>query len=139
MPWVVADYEAEALDLMRPATFRDLSKPVGALNPKRLQTFLVPSPSSTVNSSYFSSAHQLYRAQSNVTAANQTSGYAMVYLASTNELVHTMQARAQMLQAVCLRDSCEGNATTPLHARLRCREGLQRSIPGGGCIARRRG
>lgn len=48
MPWVVADYEAEALDLMRPATFRDLSKPVGALNPKRLQTFLVPSPSSTV-------------------------------------------------------------------------------------------
>ena len=40
-PWVLADYASESLDLNSPATFRDLSKPVGALNPKRLEFFLV--------------------------------------------------------------------------------------------------
>eukprot|EP00727_Mastigamoeba_balamuthi_P014685 m51a1_g9842 putative neurobeachin-like protein 2 (2168) ;mRNA; r:1946877-1954862 len=30
-PWVVADYASERLDLAAPATFRDLSKPMGAL------------------------------------------------------------------------------------------------------------
>ena len=35
-PWVVADYTSARLDLASPATFRDLSKPVGALNPARL-------------------------------------------------------------------------------------------------------
>ena len=40
-PWVLADYQSEVLDLNSPATFRDLSKPVGALHPKRLQFFLV--------------------------------------------------------------------------------------------------
>ncbi|KAL6073187.1 NSMAF [Balamuthia mandrillaris] len=40
MPWIVADYESEELDLNSPSTFRDLSKPVGALNPTRLQNFL---------------------------------------------------------------------------------------------------
>ncbi|KAK9837038.1 hypothetical protein WJX84_000368 [Apatococcus fuscideae] len=39
-PWVIADYTSEALDLSSPATFRDLSKPVGALDEKRLQFFL---------------------------------------------------------------------------------------------------
>lgn len=29
-PWVLADYTSEALDLNDPASFRDLSKPVGA-------------------------------------------------------------------------------------------------------------
>ncbi|GJP81202.1 hypothetical protein CLOP_g11369 [Closterium sp. NIES-67] len=38
-PWVIADYESEHLDLTREETFRDLSKPVGALNPKRLEMF----------------------------------------------------------------------------------------------------
>ncbi len=38
-PWVVADYTSSSLDLSDPKTFRDLTKPVGALNPKRLQTF----------------------------------------------------------------------------------------------------
>jgi hypothetical protein len=38
-PWVLADYTSESLDLNDPATFRDLSKPVGALNEKRLQFF----------------------------------------------------------------------------------------------------
>lgn len=53
-PWVVADYESETLDLTNPKvtpqrdssshvfvqTFRDLSKPIGALNEARLKTFL---------------------------------------------------------------------------------------------------
>jgi hypothetical protein len=39
-PWVLADYESDTLDLNSPASFRDLSKPVGALNEKRLNFFL---------------------------------------------------------------------------------------------------
>jgi Beige/BEACH domain/PH domain associated with Beige/BEACH len=35
-PWIIADYTSEVLDLHDPASFRDLSKPVGALNPVRL-------------------------------------------------------------------------------------------------------
>eukprot|EP00897_Mesotaenium_endlicherianum_P007795 jgi/Mesen1/7043/ME000369S06370 len=38
-PWVLADYASPALDLADPAAFRDLSKPVGALDAKRLKTF----------------------------------------------------------------------------------------------------
>jgi hypothetical protein len=38
MPWVVKDYESDFLDLDDPETFRDLSKPIGALEPKRLQS-----------------------------------------------------------------------------------------------------
>ncbi|KAK7234103.1 aggrephagy protein [Aureococcus anophagefferens] len=38
-PWVVADYESERLDLDDPKTFRDLTKPVGALCPRRLANF----------------------------------------------------------------------------------------------------
>ena len=38
-PWVVADYASPTLDLSSPATYRDLSKPVGALTPARLETF----------------------------------------------------------------------------------------------------
>jgi hypothetical protein len=40
-PWVIADYESKELDLKNPATFRDLTKPMGALNPKRLTSFKV--------------------------------------------------------------------------------------------------
>lgn len=39
MPWVVADYTSPTLDLSDPATYRDLSKPIGALNPSRLAEF----------------------------------------------------------------------------------------------------
>ena len=39
-PWVLADYAGAVLDLGDPRTFRDLSKPVGALNPSRLEAFL---------------------------------------------------------------------------------------------------
>ncbi|XP_075213392.1 protein FAN-like [Lycorma delicatula] len=34
-PWVIADYSSQNLDLDNPETYRDLSKPVGALNPER--------------------------------------------------------------------------------------------------------
>lgn len=39
-PWVLADYTSETIDLRNPAVYRDLSKPVGALNPERLEEFL---------------------------------------------------------------------------------------------------
>lgn len=39
MPWVIADYQSKTLDLNDPRTFRDLSKPIGALNSKRLAAF----------------------------------------------------------------------------------------------------
>ncbi|KAL6995194.1 hypothetical protein U1Q18_005329, partial [Sarracenia purpurea var. burkii] len=38
-PWVVADYSSETLDFNKSATFRDLTKPVGALDPKRFEVF----------------------------------------------------------------------------------------------------
>ncbi len=36
MPWIIADYHSLSLDLHDQATFRDLSKPIGALEPTRL-------------------------------------------------------------------------------------------------------
>ncbi|XP_010671613.1 BEACH domain-containing protein B isoform X2 [Beta vulgaris subsp. vulgaris] len=38
-PWVLADYTSETLDFNKSSTFRDLSKPVGALDPKRFEVF----------------------------------------------------------------------------------------------------
>lgn len=40
MPWVLQDYTSSTLDLSDPASYRDLSKPVGALNAKRLEFFV---------------------------------------------------------------------------------------------------
>ncbi|EAY23124.1 Beige/BEACH domain containing protein [Trichomonas vaginalis G3] len=37
MPWVIDDYDSQELDLSDKKTFRDLSKPVGALNEERLE------------------------------------------------------------------------------------------------------
>ena len=31
-PWIIKDYDSEALDLADTNTYRDLSKPIGALN-----------------------------------------------------------------------------------------------------------
>ncbi len=39
-PWVIADYESKTLNLSDSKTFRDLSKPMGALNPTRLKAFI---------------------------------------------------------------------------------------------------
>ena len=38
-PWVIVNYESEELDLSQPNNFRDLSKPIGALNPARKKFF----------------------------------------------------------------------------------------------------
>lgn len=38
-PWVLADYSSEKLDFNKSSTFRDLSKPVGALDLKRFKVF----------------------------------------------------------------------------------------------------
>lgn len=39
-PWVLADYTSSELDLNNPASFRDLSRPMGALNEQRRRLFL---------------------------------------------------------------------------------------------------
>eukprot|EP00256_Glycine_max_P069399 XP_025983994.1 BEACH domain-containing protein B isoform X4 [Glycine max] len=38
-PWVLADHSSEVLDFNKSSTFRDLSKPVGALDTKRFEVF----------------------------------------------------------------------------------------------------
>ncbi|XP_064200686.1 lipopolysaccharide-responsive and beige-like anchor protein isoform X22 [Anguilla rostrata] len=38
-PWVITNYDSEELDLTLPSNYRDLSKPIGALNPKRAAFF----------------------------------------------------------------------------------------------------
>ncbi|KAG9440194.1 hypothetical protein H6P81_020359 [Aristolochia fimbriata] len=38
-PWVLADYSSENLDFNKSSTFRDLSKPIGALDSKRFEVF----------------------------------------------------------------------------------------------------
>lgn len=38
-PWVIKDYESSALDLSNPETFRDFSKPMGAINETRLEEY----------------------------------------------------------------------------------------------------
>ncbi|EPB75242.1 hypothetical protein ANCCEY_05641 [Ancylostoma ceylanicum] len=40
LPWVLADYTSTTLDFTNPKTFRDLSKPMGAQHPQRLEQFL---------------------------------------------------------------------------------------------------
>jgi len=39
-PWILADYTSEKLDLNNPAIYRDLSKPIGAQNPARLEKLI---------------------------------------------------------------------------------------------------
>lgn len=39
-PWVLRDYDAESIDLNDVSVYRDLSKPVGALNDERLRSFV---------------------------------------------------------------------------------------------------
>ncbi|XP_059529105.1 protein FAN isoform X1 [Myotis daubentonii] len=39
-PWIISDYCSSELDLSNPGTFRDLGKPVGALNKERLERLL---------------------------------------------------------------------------------------------------
>jgi len=40
MPWILTAYNSDTINLADPSVYRDLSKPIGALNPQRLQLFL---------------------------------------------------------------------------------------------------
>lgn len=39
-PWVLQDFKSDVLDLTDPKVYRDLSKPIGAINEKRLKDFI---------------------------------------------------------------------------------------------------
>lgn len=39
MPWVLQDYKSQILDLQDKSIYRDLSKPIGAMDEKRLADF----------------------------------------------------------------------------------------------------
>ncbi|OHS99755.1 Beige/BEACH domain containing protein [Tritrichomonas foetus] len=39
-PWILSDYTSETIDLSNPKIYRDLSKPIGALNEQRLQKLI---------------------------------------------------------------------------------------------------
>ena len=39
MPWVLKEYKSEYLDLTDPNVYRDFKKPIGAMDPKRLDDF----------------------------------------------------------------------------------------------------
>ncbi len=36
-PWILTQYDSETLDLDDPSVFRDLSKPIGVINPKNVE------------------------------------------------------------------------------------------------------
>uniref|UniRef100_A0A4W4DWV1 Neutral sphingomyelinase (N-SMase) activation associated factor n=1 Tax=Electrophorus electricus TaxID=8005 RepID=A0A4W4DWV1_ELEEL len=64
-PWVISDYNSLQLDLLNPASFRDLSKPVGALNTERLERLLdryrdMPEPRFMYGSHYSSPGYVLF-------------------------------------------------------------------------------
>ncbi|XP_023152654.2 protein FAN [Amphiprion ocellaris] len=64
-PWVIADYSSSQLDMTNAATFRDLSKPVGALNKERLDRLLaryrgMPEPRFLYGSHYSSPGYVLF-------------------------------------------------------------------------------
>uniref|UniRef100_A0AAR2M0W7 Neutral sphingomyelinase (N-SMase) activation associated factor n=1 Tax=Pygocentrus nattereri TaxID=42514 RepID=A0AAR2M0W7_PYGNA len=64
-PWVISDYSSPQLDLLNPASFRDLSKPVGALNTERLERLLeryrdMPEPRFMYGSHYSSPGYVLF-------------------------------------------------------------------------------
>ncbi|ESO93005.1 hypothetical protein LOTGIDRAFT_119978 [Lottia gigantea] len=65
MPWVVSDYTSSSLDLENPCTFRDLSKPIGALNADRLESILeryadMPEPKFMYGSHYSTPGYILF-------------------------------------------------------------------------------
>ncbi|XP_056879537.1 protein FAN-like [Takifugu flavidus] len=64
-PWIIADYSSAQLDMTNAATFRDLSKPVGALNRERLDRLLsryraMPDPPFMYGSHYSSPGYVLF-------------------------------------------------------------------------------
>ncbi|KAM9332459.1 protein FAN [Pholidichthys leucotaenia] len=64
-PWIINDYTSQQLDLNNEATFRDLSRPVGALNRERLDRLLaryrgMPEPRFIYGSHYSSPGYVLF-------------------------------------------------------------------------------
>ncbi|XP_041045271.1 protein FAN isoform X3 [Carcharodon carcharias] len=64
-PWIIADYTSSELDLSNPEIFRDLRKPVGALNQERLDRLLaryreMPDPKFMYGSHYSSPGYVLF-------------------------------------------------------------------------------
>ncbi|XP_043828828.1 protein FAN isoform X1 [Dromiciops gliroides] len=64
-PWIINDYFSAELDLSNPETFRDLSKPIGALNKERLERLLIryqemPEPKFMYGSHYSSPGYVLF-------------------------------------------------------------------------------
>uniref|UniRef100_A0A3Q2PY34 Neutral sphingomyelinase activation associated factor n=1 Tax=Fundulus heteroclitus TaxID=8078 RepID=A0A3Q2PY34_FUNHE len=64
-PWVIADYTSSQLDLTNADTFRDLSKPIGALNQERLDRLLaryrgMPEPRFIYGSHYSSPGYVMF-------------------------------------------------------------------------------
>lgn len=39
-PWIISNYSSQTLNLNDSSNYRDLTKPVGALNPERLERLL---------------------------------------------------------------------------------------------------
>lgn len=64
-PWVISDYTSKTLDLDDPKSFRDLTKPMGALNPERLASLKdrvqdMPDPKFLYGSHYSTPGFVLY-------------------------------------------------------------------------------
>eukprot|EP00794_Sanderia_malayensis_P018633 gene18633-20515_t len=64
-PWIISDYESDTLDLENPATFRDLSKPIGAMDQTRLDQLKtrsksMPDPKFLYGSHYSTPGFVLY-------------------------------------------------------------------------------
>ncbi|XP_056377981.1 protein FAN isoform X2 [Hyla sarda] len=64
-PWIIADYTSSLLDLTIPETFRDLRKPIGALNKDRLERLQkryheMPEPKFIYGSHYSSPGYVLF-------------------------------------------------------------------------------
>eukprot|EP01132_Coremiostelium_polycephalum_P008629 gene8629-10620_t len=66
-PWVISDYTSKEIDLNNPQSYRDLTKPMGALNPQRLAMFQEryhqipdPQPKFLYGTHYSAPAYVLY-------------------------------------------------------------------------------
>ncbi|KRT79709.1 WD40 domain-containing protein [Oryctes borbonicus] len=64
-PWLLSDYKSSSIDLNDPNLYRDLSKPVGALNPARLEKLMeryneMPEPKYMYGSHYSTPGFVLY-------------------------------------------------------------------------------
>jgi factor associated with neutral sphingomyelinase activation len=64
-PWIICDFESREIDLQNSKTFRDLSKPIGALNPERLERYKaryveMPEPKFLYGSHYSTPGYVLF-------------------------------------------------------------------------------